>query len=296
MGNEKFLKKLITEKQTTVFDRTLDTLIALLPAAIAGCIYFGFHALLLMLGCMLTAVVSAFTAGKFLGVAEKPGDLSAAVCGLLVAMTMPSGFSIPAAAVCAAIAVVVPRMMFGGVECEVVSPAAFGAVMAFLCFPSLFYYNEAFTGNFTPYVPFETSHTIGQLLFGARAGAIGETPALFLILGGVYLVIRRIITVTIPICSVAFTALWALLFGMDIKTALLGGGLLLVAIYILPERQLCPHSFVGKIAYCLVFAFLCTVLRKYAAPDEGVYFAVLCVNLIRPLFDAIPFLRRGKDE
>ena len=111
-------------------------LIALLPAAIAGCVYFGMHALLMLLCCMATAVIASFLSAKLLGVREDVRDLSAAVCGLIIAMTMPSGFSIPAAMICTAIAVVVARVMFGGGGCEIVSPVALGAVLCFLCFDS----------------------------------------------------------------------------------------------------------------------------------------------------------------
>ncbi len=292
MGEGKFITKLITPKETGVFDRNLDVLIALLPAAIAGCIYFGGHALLMILACMATAALSAFLAGKLLSVEEDPRNLSAAVCGMLVAMTMPSGFSIPAAAVCAAAAVIVPRMMFGGVDCEIVSPAAFGAVMAFLCFPNLFYFNEAFTNLHTVYIPFQTEFTLKQLLFGAHAGAIGETPAVFLALGAVYLIVRRVITPIVPICAVGFTALWSFIFGMDILPAVLGGGVLLAAIFILPDRNLCPHGLMGKITYSAAFALITVVIRKYAVADEGVYFAVLTVQLLRSLFAAIPDRKR----
>lgn len=292
MGEEKFLTKLKPLKNKGEFDRNLDVLIALLPAAIAGCIYFSGHAMFMILSCMAAAVIGAFLAGKLLVIEEDPRDLSAAVCGMLVAMTMPSGFSIPAAAVCAAAGVIVPRMMFGGAGCEIVSPAAFGAIMAFLCFPNLFYYNEAFTNLYTNYIPFSADLTLKQLLFGAHAGAIGETPAVFLCVGAVYLIIRRIITPIVPLCAVGFTALWSLVFGMDILPAILGGGVLLAAIFMLSERSLCPHGVMGKIVYSAVFAFLTVVIRKYAAVDEGVYFAVLTVQLVRPLFDAIPDMKR----
>ncbi|MBR6694176.1 MAG: RnfABCDGE type electron transport complex subunit D [Clostridia bacterium] len=293
MGSKSIFKKLITEKETTVFDRMIDTLIALLPAAIAGSVYFGIHALLLMLCCILSAVLVSFLASKVLSVNENPRDLSAVVCGLIIGMAMPSGFSIPAAMVCSAAAVLVARMMFGGNGCEIVSPAAFGPVMAFLCFPGLFYYNEPFTH--LPTV-FSSGFTTKQLIFGAHAGAIGETPAVFLALGAVYLIIRRVITPVIPFFAVGFVALFSFLFGVDVETALLGGGVLLAAIFILPDRNLTPHGLMGKIAYCATFALLTVVIRRYAVTLEGVYFAVLMVNLIRPIFDAIPDINFRRDK
>ncbi|MBQ8550853.1 MAG: RnfABCDGE type electron transport complex subunit D [Clostridia bacterium] len=293
MGNSGFLNKLITPKDTTVFDRTLDILIALLPAAIAGCVYFGMHALLMLLCCMVSAVVAAFLSAKLLGVREDVRDLSALVCGLLIAMTMPSGFSIPAAMVCTVAAVIVARVMFGGNGCEIVSPVAFGAVLCFLCFPGLFYYNEAFTNLPTQIT---SGFTLRQLIFGAHAGAIGETPAVFLLLGALYLCLRRVISPVIPVFAVAFTALFSFLFGVDVLTAILGGGVLLAAIFILPDRNLAPSGFMGQIAYSAAFALLTVIIRRYAAVEEGVYFAALTVNLIRPLFEAIPEIKKKGEK
>ena len=294
MGEKTNFSRFLKPKDAREFDKNLDILIALLPTAIVACVYFGAHAMFMMLTCMGVSALAAFLAGKLLAVEEDSFNLSAAIAGMLVAMTMPSGFSIPAAAVCAAAGVIVPRMMFGGNGCEIVSPVAFGAIMSFLCFPENFYYNEAFTNLHTFYVPFETKFTLKQLIFGAHAGAIGETAAVFLVLGAVYLVFRKVITPTIPVFAVLFTALFSFLFSMDILSSVLSGGTLLAAIFILPERNLAPHGFFGKVAYSAVFSFLTVIIRKYAAAPEGVYFAVLTVELIRPLFDVIPDIRRKK--
>ncbi len=296
MGEKTNFSRILTPKNTVEFDKNLDILIALLPTAIVACVYFGAHAMFMMLVCMGVSTLSAFLAGKLLAVEEDPRNLSAAIVGMLIAMTMPSGFSIPAAAVCAAAGVIVPRMMFGGNGCEIVSPVAFGSIMAFLCFPSIFYYNEAFTNLHTFYVPFETSLTLKQLIFGAHAGAVGETAAVFLAIGAVYLSVRKIITPTIPVFALLFTALFSFAFSMDVLSSVLSGGTLLAAIFILPERNLCPHGFLGKVAYAAVFSLLTVIIRKYAAAPEGVYFAVLTVQLIRPLFDVIPDIRRKSDE
>ena len=285
------LLKLLYEKETTVFDRSLDFLIALLPTVIAGTLYFGIRALLCMLLCAASAVLSEWLFSKLLSVKCDPRDLSAAVCGLLIGMTMPSGFSIPAAAICAFFAMPVARVMFGGVGCEIVSPSALGAVLAFVCFPTLFKYTDAFTGfpvSDTLISPVSSDYSIQQLLFGAHAGAIGETAAVFLAAGALYLAARRAISLVMPVCALLGTALFSFMFGFDVLPAILGGGVILASVFMLTDKTICPRGVFGKIATGLVFGFITVIIRKYAAAEEGVYFAVLTVNILRPLFDAIP--------
>ena len=288
---QKILLKLLYEKETTVFDRSLDFLIALLPAVIAGTLYFGFRALLCMLLCAAASVLSEWLFSKLLSVKSDPRNLSAIVCGLLIGMTMPSGFSIPAAVICAFFAMPISRVMFGGVGCEIVSPVALGAVLAFVCFPTLFKYTDAFTGisvSSSLISPVSTDYSMAQLLFGAHAGAIGETAALFLAAGALYLAARRVISLVMPLCALLGTALFSFVFRVDVLPAVLGGGVILASVFILTDKTFCPRGVLGKIATGLVFGFITVIIRKYAAADEGVYFAVLTVNILRPLFEAIP--------
>lgn len=283
------------KKISPIFDRNLDTLIALLPAAVAGAVYFGHRALFMMLLCMVTGAVAEWAAGRLLRVPADPRDLSAAVCSLLIAMTMPSGFSIPAAMCCTAAAVIIGRVMFGGNGCEIVSPAALGAVLAFVCFPSLIKYNDAFTHlpvDAIAVSPNADGYSFLQLLFGAHAGAIGETPAIFLLAGALYLFIRRVASPIIPLAAVCSTAIFSLIFGMNILPALMGGGLLLGTVFMLTNKDLCPHHITGKIAYGFICGLITVIIRRFAAAEEGVYFAILTVNILRPLFSAIPDFKR----
>lgn len=283
------------KKQSVLFDRNLDTLIALLPAAIAGAVYFGHRALFMMLLCMVVGTASEWLAGKLFSVPTDPRDLSAVVCSLLIAMSMPSGFSIPAAMCCTAAAVIIARVMFGGNGCEIVSPAAFGAVLSFVCFPSLIKYNDAFTRlpvSAISVSPGAGNFSLLQLLFGAHAGAIGETPALFLLAGALYLFIRKVASPIIPLAAICSTALFSLIFGMDILPSILGGGLLLGTVFMLTNKDLCPHHTTGKIAYGIACGLITVIIRRFAAADEGVYFAILTVNILRPIFSAIPEIKR----
>ncbi len=289
-GNIAF--SVLRPKRTTVFDNMLDILIALLPAAVAGCVYFGFRAVLLLCCCVFTAVVTEWGVGKLLKVECHVTDLSAVVWGLLVGMCMPVAMPIPAAMVCVVAAIIIPHLMFGGYGCEIVNPAAFGAVLAAVAYPTLITkYTDAFTGFATEVTPLTAeagTYTAKQLLFGAHSGAIGSVGSLFLMLGALYLFIRRVYSPVIPVITAGSAVLFSLIFSMDIAVELLGGGLLLGAIFMAPARTTSPANTTGQLAYGLVCGLIAVLIRKFSGAQEGIYLAVLAVNLLRPLFTAIP--------
>lgn len=301
MTAESFTHKLLYRKKTSVFDNMLDRLIALLPAAVVGCIYFGYHAVMLLFSCALAAAATEWLLARLFKIDCRPQDLCSVVTGLLIAMAMPASMPVLAAVAVTVSAVAVSRMFFGGYGCEIVNPAALGAALAWISFPKLMTeYADAFTHNVTTVVPLtapEGTFGLKQLIFGAHAGAIGEVGALFLVLGALYLFIRRVYTVTVPLAAVASTLLFSFLFSMDVSVSLLGGGLLLGAIFMLPEEATSPENISGQ----LVFSFFCglvtVLIRRFAAAPEGIYFAILAVNLLRPLFSAIPeFKIKGAEK
>lgn len=288
---QNFLMKFSTERETSVFDRSLDFLIALLPAVIASTVFFGVRALVCMLLCAAAAALSEFVFSKLFKIQSDYRDLSAVVCGLLIGMTTPSAFPVPAAVTCAFVAIAVARVFFGGYGCEIVSPVALGAVLCFVCFSAVFKYTDAFTGFPAENISISEgakNFNLPQLLFGAHAGAIGETPALFLAVGALYLCLRRIISPILPLSALLGTALFSLIFKLPLLPALLGGGVILASVFILNDHALSPKNLFGKVATGLVFSFITVIIRKYASADEGVYFAVLTVNILRPIFEAVP--------
>ncbi len=292
MKLENIAASVFRPKRTTVFDNMLDILIALLPAAVAGCVYFGFRAVVLLSCCVITAVVCEWFVGRLLKVERHITDLSAVVWGLLIGMCMPAAIPVPAAMVCVAAGVIVPHLLFGGYGCEIVNPAAFGAAFATICYPALVTkYTDAFTGlatDITPLTAEAGTYTVKQLLFGAHSGAVGAVGSLFLILGALYLFIRRVYSPVIPVVTVGSVALFSLLFSMDVPVELLGGGLLIGAVFMAPARTTSPANTTGQLAYSLVCGLVAVLIRKFSGVDEGIYLAVLAVNLLRPLFTSIP--------
>ena len=298
MAAESVVQKLLYRKKTSVFDNMLDRLIALLPAAVVGCIYFGYHAVILLFSCALAAAATEWLLAWLFKIDCQPKDLCSVVTGVLIAMAMPASMPVLAAVAVTVSAVAVSRMFFGGYGCEIVNPAALGAALAWISFPTLMTeYADAFTHNLTNVVPLtapEGTFSIKQLIFGAHAGAIGEVGSLFLVLGAVYLFIRRVYTVTVPVAAVLGTLLFSFVFSQDIVVSLLGGGLLLGTIFMLPEEATSPSNISGQLAFAFFCSLITVLIRRFAAAPEGIYFAILAVNLLRPLFEAIPdFKIRG---
>lgn len=292
MGVNKVLLKALYPKKTTVFDNMLDRLIALLPAAIAGCVYFGYGAVILLFCCVASAALTDWLLSLLFKTGVRVKELSSVVTGLLIGMCMPATMPPLAAIAITICAVAVGRMFFGGYGCEIVNPAALGAALSWISFPVLMStFPDAFTHAETLITPLNApSGTFSalQLLFGAHAGAIGEAPALFLMAGAVYLFVRRVYSSVAPLSAIASVALFSFVFSLDVPSALLGGGLLLGALYMLPEETTAPHNVSGQIAFGFICGLITVLIRRFGAASEGIYFAILIVNLLRPLFTAIP--------
>lgn len=292
MGIKQVMSKALYPKKTTVFDNMLDRLIALLPAAIAGCVYFGYSAVILLFACTFAAVITDWILSLLFKTGVRIKELSSVVTGLLIGMCMPATMPLPAAVAITVCAVGVARMFFGGYGCEIVSPAALGAVLSWISFPSIMEtFPDAFTHAETTITPLtaEGGTFSGlQLLFGAHAGAIGEVGSLFLIAGAIYLFVRRSFTAAAPLAAVLGVLLFSLIFSLDIPASLLGGGLLLGAFFMLPEQTTLPYNISGQLAAGFVCGIITVLIRRFASAPEGIYFAILAVNLLRPIFTAIP--------
>ncbi len=279
----------------STFDNMLDILLALLPAAIAGVLFFGFRAALLLFCCVAAAALCEWGVSKLLPKAANVKDLSAVVTGLLVGMCMPSTVPLPVAILISVSATVIPRIFFGGHGCEIINPAAFGAILTAVSFPSIVNnFSDAFSGLSTVSTPLNSpvgTYTYSQLLFGAHGGAVGEVGSLFLILGGLYLVFRRVVSPAIILSALVSSILAALIFGQSISVTLFGGGLLLGVIFMATSRTTSPENLSGQLCFGAFIGILTVVLRKWASFDEGVYFAICAAGLLRPLFSAIPEIK-----
>ena len=224
-----------------------DVIIALAPAAIYGCILFGIRALLLIFTCVISAVLAEYIWCKLLKKPVSIGDLSAVVTGLLLAMNLSSAVPIWIAAIGSVVAIIVVKQMFGGLGFNFANPAITARIVLLVSFPSYMaeflepVMYDAVTSA-TPLVKEAGAYTFKELFFGMHSGCIGETSAFLLLIGGLYLILRRVINPIIPLCFVGTVALFGLIFGENVFQQVFGGGLILGAIFMATDYTTSPTT------------------------------------------------------
>ena len=265
----------------------LDVLIALLPVTAAGAVIFGLRSLLVV--AVTVAACVGFEA-LFNLLAKKPipvDDLSAAVTGLLLALNLPDNIPLWQCVVGALFAMVVVKGLFGGLGANPVNPAITARVFMLVSFGAMT--KAAFpvdaVSSATPLAS-EEATSLMDLFLGNHGGAIGETCALALLIGGAYLLIRRVITWQIPLAFVGTVFLSSFLMeGMDPMAALaaiLSGGLFIGAFFMATDYVTSPATPWGKIIFGIGAGLITFLIRYFGVYPEGVSFAILLMNIITP--------------
>ena len=291
----------------------LDVIIALIPASIMACVIFGMRSMVLIAICIATCVLLEFLSRKIMKRDTTIGDLSAVVTGLLLALNLPVDINPLIAMFGCLIAIVVVKQMFGGIGMNFVNPALAARIVLLVSFPSaMMHWVTAWgapaaaqidaTTSATPLAAEAGTYSYIDLLIGRCGGSIGEVCAAALILGGVYLVIRRVISPIIPCVYLATAALMSLVFGLDPLYQLLSGGLLLGAIFMATDYTTSPITNPGKVIYAIGCGFFTMLLRNFSNMPEGVSFSILLMNILVPLIErmTVPktfgFVKKAKGE
>ena len=298
----------IHEKGASVNRVMLDVIIAMLPAAVVGVIFFGLKALWIILACVASAVLAELLFNLCAHKKQTVGDLSAVVTGLLLALNLSTEVKIWQCVVGSVFAIVVIKCFFGGIGKNIVNPAIAARVFMLLTFGSVAavskiapLFDLGFLGNAVPELVAEATPlaslnagvegaanapTVLQLLVGAHGGTIGETCAIALLLGFVYLVARKVIKWYVPASFVATVFVCYLIFGgFDVTFALqhvLAGGLLLGAIFMATDYVTTPTTNLGRVVFCVGAGLLTFAIRQFASYPEGVSIAILTMNLLTP--------------
>ena len=273
----------------------LDVLISLLPATIAGIVIFGLNALLVIAVCVAVCVLGEFVFNK---ITKKPltiSDLSAAVTGLLLALNLPANVPLWQAGVGSLFAIIIVKCIFGGIGRNVVNPAITGRVFMLVAFASMT--KAAFpldsTAGATPLSEIANGNEVilTDLLLGNIGGSIGETCKVALLIGGVYLLVRRVITWHIPVAFIATTFIFTLaVHEFDFMLALslvLSGGLLLGAFFMATDYVTSPTTPLGKIIFGVGAGLITVLIREWGIYPEGVSFAILIMNILNPYIDML---------
>ena len=273
----------------------LDVIIALLPATIVSILLMGVSALLVIATCVVSAVVCEFLFNIIIKKEQTVGDLSAVVTGLLLALNLPANIPLWQATVGSAFAIIIVKCVFGGLGKNIVNPAMTARVFMLLSFGSMVDYTlpegmDAASGA-TPLVQLANGEavTVWNLFFGNHGGSLGETCALALIIGGIYLMIRKVISWHIPVTFIGTVFLFTLLVeGGNFEIALawvLSGGLIIGAFFMATDYVTSPSTAKGKIIFGIGAGVITVLIRFWGTYPEGVSFAILLMNIVNPFID-----------
>ncbi len=280
-----------TKKRTT--DIMLDVIIALLPTAVASIILFGICALFLISVSVITSVLSELL---FEIVCKKEvyiKDLSAVVTGLILAFNVPASLPLWQIAIGAFFATFVVKMLFGGIGQNFANPAATARIMMLLSFSSsmtAYVFPLDTVSAATPLAlmksgVFHKIPTLSNLFLGLRGGCLGEGCILALLIGAIYLLIRRVISWHTPVFFVLTVFVLSFVFGRPPLAEILSGGLVFGAVFMATDYSSSPAKAKGKIIFSIGCGIITMIIRKFGTYAEGVSFAILFMNILTPYIE-----------
>lgn len=268
----------------------LDVIISLLPATIAGFLIFGIKALSVVLMCVAACVLSEVIFNKIVKKEETVGDLSAVVTGLLLGLNLTADTPLWQAVIGSVFAIIIVKCLFGGIGCNLVNPAITARVFMILAFSSLakpsFPVDSVATA--TPLTELASGKSVDlmQLFLGNRGGSIGETSVLALLIGGIYLLVRGVISWHMPVSMIGSVFMLSfLLDGFNFTNALawiMSGGLIIGAFFMATDYVTSPATAKGKIIFGIGAGVITVLIRFYGIYPEGVSFGILLMNILNP--------------
>ena len=277
----------------------LDVLVALCPAAVASVVIFGPRALLVIAVCMASCLASEYLCRRVMKRPQTVGDLSCLVTGLLLALNLPVTINPLMAAFGGVVAIVVVKQMFGGIGQNFVNPALTARIVLMNSFPARmthwaapFDYSataDAVT-TATPLAGYASNGGAGwpgylDMFLGVHGGCLGETCALAILIGGVYLIVRKVISPVIPVTYLATVAVFSAILGRDPLFDLLAGGLMLGAFFMATDYTTSPLYFKARIVFAIGCGLLTIIIREFGSLPEGVSYSIVLMNIITPLVE-----------
>jgi len=288
----------------------IDVIIAMIPAALFGIInagmlfgsFYSFRAFLLIMVCVGSCVLSEYVYNRIIKRQQTIDDFSAVVTGMILALNLPVTFPIWMTVIGSVFAIIVVKQLFGGLGQNFMNPA-----LGARCFLVL-----SFAKQMTAFVPEKVAAVDGvssatpltalknganpdllTMLIGNHSGTIGETSVIALLIGALYLSVRKIIDLRIPLTYIVSFAILIVLFsgnGFDAEFLLkhlCGGGLIFGAFFMATDYSTSPITVSGKYIYGICLGFLTAIFRTFGNTAEGVSFAIIFCNLLVPLIENI---------
>lgn len=283
----------------------LDVIIALIPAGLAAIFFFGLSAALVIATSVASSVLAEYLWCKILKKPVSTGDLSAIITGLLLAYSLPPKTPLWVVIIGSVFAIIVVKQLFGGLGHNFMNPALCGrafmlaswpAYMTSWTAPSVFGVDAVSSATPLENMTVESLDSLpplSQMFFGNTAGSIGETSAVLIILGGLYLVIRKVIPWRIPVCYVLTAYVLGFIFGggnmwQNFTLAnmhIFSGAILLGAIFMATDYTTSPITPIGHIIFGIGCGLITMLIRLAGGYAEGVTYAILIMNALTPLID-----------
>ena len=270
-------------------------ILALVPSGIMGVYFLGLRALAVIAACILACVISEFIWQKYIMKTKCTlGDLSAVVTGLLLAYNLPP--SIPLwMAICGSVfAIIIVKQFYGGIGCNIVNPALAARAMMLISWPTaMTTWTINGVSSATPLAAMKAGNAVKTSIFelasGNMAGCIGETSAILLIIGGIYLIWEGVISWRIPVIYIFTAAILGSLFnhggGFYPVQEILTGGLLIGAFFMATDYTTSPMTAKGQAIYAFGCGLMTALIRTWGGYPEGVSFSILIMNVAVPLID-----------
>ena len=277
----------------------LYVIIALLPASLFGIFNFGYKALVLILVTIASCLASEWIFDKIVHKKNSLPDLSAVVTGLLLALNLPAGLPWWEAVIGSVFAIVIVKMLFGGLGQNFMNPALGGRCFLLIAFAAdMTNFSsakfEAYSGA-TPLGMIRneglSSVNIMDMLTGKIPGTIGETSVIAILIGAIFLILMGVIDLKIPASYIITFAVFMFIFGADrfnttyVVAELCGGGLMLGAFFMATDYVTSPITPMGQILFGICCGLLTGIFRCFGANAEGVSFAIILSNLLVPLIE-----------
>ena len=269
-----------------------NVIVALVPCVVASAIIFGLRALLVTAVSVVASVAFEWLYCKLLKKPNPVGDLSAVVTGIILALNVPVGMPIGELIVGDFVAIIVVKQLFGGIGMNFANPALVGRIFLFISFAgemNTWVYPDAAVDQLSSATPLKVADpsklSLLDLFMGVHGGVLGETCALAIVLGLVYLVATKTISSAIPASYVGSMFIFYLISTRSLHGALVGvlsGGLLFGAVYMATDYVTSPFTLKGKLVYGVALGIVTFAIREWGSYAEGVSFALLFMNLWVP--------------
>ena len=283
----------------------VDVAIAMLPATAFGVFQFGLHALLVLIVTIAACVLSEYVFEK---ITKRPctiSDFSAVVTGMILALNMPPEIALWIPALGGVFAIIVVKQLYGGLGQNFMNPALAARCFLLISFTGQMsaFTLDGWTGA-TPLAVLKAGESVdvAAMFIGKIPGTIGEVSVIALLIGAAYLVVKKVISLRIPVTYILTTAVFVFIFGQQdlyyVLAHLCGGGLIFGAFFMATDYVTSPITPKGQIVFGILLGILTGLFRIFGGSAEGVSYAIIISNLLVPLIERFtlptPFGKEGK--